>query len=283
MRRIKLMESEGIKFVCNAKSAKNVAAQMLLQRIRRHRCSAPARPSRATCRSKAATCKGVHFAMDFLTANTKALLDGGPDNSPIHARRQGRHRHRRRRHRHRLRRHLACATAASSLVQLEILPQPPRRARRRQSVAGVAEGLQAGLRPGRSRREVRRRPARLSDDRQEVRGRRARPASKPLRDRAGQVGTNDKGQFIPKDVPGTEKVRPAQLVLLAMGFLGPEQPLLDDLGVERDARSNVQSRARELHDEPQGRLRRRRLPPRPEPRRLGLQRRPRRRRGAIAT
>jgi len=28
-------------------------------------------------------------------------------------------------------------------------------------------------------------------------------------------------------------------VLLAMGFLGPEQPLLTELGVTRDARSNV--------------------------------------------
>jgi glutamate synthase (NADPH) small chain len=37
------------------------------------------------------------------------------------------------------------------------------------------------------------------------------------------------------------KVRPAQLVLLAMGFLGPEQPLLKELGVERDARSNVKA------------------------------------------
>jgi glutamate synthase (NADPH/NADH) small chain len=52
---------------------------------------------------------------------------------------------------------------------------------------------------------------------------------------------NDKGQFIPKHVPGTEKVLPAQLVLLAMGFLGPEQPLLDALGVERDPRSNVKA------------------------------------------
>jgi glutamate synthase (NADPH/NADH) small chain len=29
------------------------------------------------------------------------------------------------------------------------------------------------------------------------------------------------------------------LVLLAMGFLGPEQPLLEQLGLERDARSNI--------------------------------------------
>ena len=46
---------------------------------------------------------------------------------------------------------------------------------------------------------------------------------------------------VPVEVPGTEQVRPAQLVLLAMGFLGPEQPLLKDLGVERDARSNVKA------------------------------------------
>ena len=54
-------------------------------------------------------------------------------------------------------------------------------------------------------------------------------------------GRNDKGQFIPKDVPGTERVVPAQLVLLAMGFLGPEQRLLDGLAVERDLRSNVKA------------------------------------------
>ncbi|MEI6537776.1 MAG: FAD-dependent oxidoreductase, partial [Verrucomicrobiaceae bacterium] len=52
---------------------------------------------------------------------------------------------------------------------------------------------------------------------------------------------NEKGQFIPRNIPGTEKVLPAQLVLLAMGFLGPEQPLLDALNVERDARSNVKA------------------------------------------
>jgi len=42
-------------------------------------------------------------------------------------------------------------------------------------------------------------------------------------------------------VPGTERELPAQLVLLAMGFLGPEPQLLDELGVERDARSNVRA------------------------------------------
>jgi glutamate synthase (NADPH/NADH) small chain len=42
-------------------------------------------------------------------------------------------------------------------------------------------------------------------------------------------------------VAGTEKELPAQLVLLAMGFLHPEQGLLDQLGVERDPRGNVKA------------------------------------------
>ena len=40
-------------------------------------------------------------------------------------------------------------------------------------------------------------------------------------------------------VAGTEESHPAELVLLAMGFLGPETELLDQLQVERDARGNA--------------------------------------------
>jgi glutamate synthase (NADPH) small chain len=40
-------------------------------------------------------------------------------------------------------------------------------------------------------------------------------------------------------VEGSERELPAQLVLLAMGFLGPQQELLEQLGVERDERSNA--------------------------------------------
>jgi glutamate synthase (NADPH/NADH) small chain len=46
------------------------------------------------------------------------------------------------------------------------------------------------------------------------------------------------GRF--EEVPGSEKVIPAQLVLLAMGFTGPEQDgLVAQLGVELDARGNI--------------------------------------------
>ena len=50
----------------------------------------------------------------------------------------------------------------------------------------------------------------------------------------------DGGQLRLEEVAGSEESIPADLVLLAMGFLGPEQPgMLEQLGVELDGRGNV--------------------------------------------
>ncbi len=51
----------------------------------------------------------------------------------------------------------------------------------------------------------------------------------------------DNGRAMPKIIPGTENVMPAQMVLLALGFSGPENQLLDQLGVEKDPRSNARA------------------------------------------
>jgi glutamate synthase (NADPH/NADH) small chain len=62
--------------------------------------------------------------------------------------------------------------------------------------------------------------------------------------RVGQIHwTQNSGAPPFEPIPGTEDSRSADLVLLAMGFLGPEQGLLDQLGVERDARSNAEAPA----------------------------------------
>jgi glutamate synthase (NADPH) small chain len=54
--------------------------------------------------------------------------------------------------------------------------------------------------------------------------------------------TDDKGRRTMREVPGSEFQLKADLVLIAMGFLGPEKnPLLDGLGVELDERSNVKT------------------------------------------
>lgn len=52
---------------------------------------------------------------------------------------------------------------------------------------------------------------------------------------------DENGRFSPQPIPETEQVMPAQLVLLAMGFLGPEQPIIDALGLEQDGRSNIKA------------------------------------------
>jgi glutamate synthase (NADPH/NADH) small chain len=43
------------------------------------------------------------------------------------------------------------------------------------------------------------------------------------------------------EVPGTEKEWPAELVLLAMGFVSPVQSVLEAFGVEHDARGNAKA------------------------------------------
>ena len=53
------------------------------------------------------------------------------------------------------------------------------------------------------------------------------------------IGQNGRAEL--REIPGTEQTWPAQMVLLAMGFLGPENPVLAQLGVEQDGRSNVQA------------------------------------------
>lgn len=44
-----------------------------------------------------------------------------------------------------------------------------------------------------------------------------------------------------KEVTGTEKYYPADLILLAMGFLGPEKTVPNELGIELDPRGNVKA------------------------------------------
>lgn len=51
----------------------------------------------------------------------------------------------------------------------------------------------------------------------------------------------DDGGWKMSEVPGSEKDWPAQLILLAMGFLGPEQYVPEALGLACDPRSNFQA------------------------------------------
>lgn len=49
------------------------------------------------------------------------------------------------------------------------------------------------------------------------------------------------GRWKMEEVPGSEKFFPAQLVFLALGFLGPQSEVPSVLGVKQDVRSNIQT------------------------------------------
>ena len=103
------MAAEGVDFVTSCEVGKDYPADEAARATSTPSSSAAARPKpRDSAESEGRELKGIHFAMEFLHANTKSLLDSNhADGQYISRQGQGRDRHRRRRHRHRLRRHVA--------------------------------------------------------------------------------------------------------------------------------------------------------------------------------
>ena len=52
---------------------------------------------------------------------------------------------------------------------------------------------------------------------------------------------DDTGRFQMHEIEGSEKEWKAELITLAMGFLGPEQTATDMMGLEYDPRSNIKA------------------------------------------
>jgi glutamate synthase (NADPH/NADH) small chain len=237
-RRIDVLAKEGVTFRTNTEIGKDIPAKQLLDEYDAIVLCTGATKGR-DLPIEGRNLKGIHFAMEFLHANTKALLDqkwngnfisakgkdvvviGGGDTGTDCVGTSMRH-------------------GCTSLVQLEILPRPPKE----RATDNPWPEWPKIYRLDYGQEEA---AAKFGDDPRVY----LTTAKKFVGDENGQVkevhtveiewAKNEKGQFVPKEVPGTEKIRPAQLVLLAMGFLGPEQPLLEALGVERDPRSNAKA------------------------------------------
>jgi glutamate synthase (NADPH) small chain len=237
-RRLNLMEQEGVKFVCNANVGENVEAQLLRKDFDAIViCTGATQPRDLPVEGR--NLEGVHFAMDYLTGSTQALLNGGPDHASIHARDKdvivigggdtG----------------TDCVATAMrqgcrSLTQLEIMERPPMdRAADNPwpewpKVYKMDYGQEeAAAKFGADPRAYVTTVKRFNAD--------ASGAVKELVTVQIEWRKSDTGQFSPVEVADTEKTLPAQLVLLAMGFLGPEQMLLKDLAVATDPRSNVKA------------------------------------------
>ena len=244
-RRIDVMTAEGVEFVTNTEIGKNLPAPKLIDEFDAVvLCTGATKPRDLPVEGR--DLGGIHFAMEFLHANTKSLLDskhedgqftsaegkdviviGGGDTGTDCVGTSMRH-------------------GCKSLVQFEILPKPPdERADNNPwpqwpKVYSLDYGQrEAAVLFGSDPRQYCIMTKKfVGDDRGHV---------KELHTVLIEWVKDENGRFSPKELPGTQKVYPAQLVLLAMGFLGPEQVIADQLGVATDDRSNFKAEQDRYH------------------------------------
>jgi glutamate synthase (NADPH) small chain len=238
-RRVDLMSAEGVRFVTGVEVGSDLKAEEL--RAKQDAvviACGSTRPRDLPIEGRKLS--GIHFAMEFLAANTKSLLDSKhADGKYISA--KGRH--------------VviigggdtgtdcvgsSIRQGAKGVIQLEILPRPPEsRAAdnpwpRWPKVLKTDYGQEeATVLFGRDPRQF------------------LVTAKKFLGDKEGRVSgvvvvdvawkKDDKGRFGPQEVAGSERTLPASLVLIAMGFLGPEEALLKAFDVPADERGNAKA------------------------------------------
>ncbi|KAK1322249.1 hypothetical protein QJS10_CPA03g00166 [Acorus calamus] len=240
-RRVNLMSEEGINFVVNA----NVGTDSLYSIDKLHAendaivlaCgSTKPRDLPVPGRELA----GVHFAMEFLHANTKSLLDshlqdgnyisakgkkvvviGGGDTGTDCIGTSIRH-------------------GCTNIVNLELLPEPPKSRApgnpwpQWPRVFRVDYGHQeATTKFGKDPRSYEVLTKRFIGDENGV--------VKGLEVVRVHWAKDASGRFQFTEVEGSEEIIEADLVLLAMGFLGPESTIADKLGLEKDNRSNFKA------------------------------------------
>jgi glutamate synthase (NADPH/NADH) small chain len=237
-RRIKLLAEEGVELRVNVEVGKNFPTERL-----RNEFDAIALCGGATVPRdlpvEGRKLAGVHFAMEFLTANTKHLLDGakaaaglisakdksvivigGGDTGTDCVGTSLRH-------------------GCKSLVQLELLTRPPETRTvdnpwpQWPKIFRVDYGQEeAAAIFGKDPRQFQVQTKRiLGNEKGHVRA---------IEVVEVRFAPQPSGPPKIEEVPGTARELPADLVLLAMGFLGPEKSgLLSDLGVKLDGRGNV--------------------------------------------
>lgn len=241
-RRIKLMEEEGVEFVVNTTVGKDISAEEIKKRFDAIvLCCGTGTARNITAPGRDAS--GIYFALDFLKATTKSLLNSNlSDGYYISAKYK----------------HVVvigggdtgndCVGTAirhgcKSVVQLEMMPKlPEQRAannpwpewpRVSKTDYGQEEAYAVfGLDPRIYQTTVKQF---LKDDYGHVRAIETIMLT-PEKD----IQTGRTNMVI---VPGSEKIIPADLVLIAAGFLGTEKYITDAFGVNLTSRMNVETKA----------------------------------------
>lgn len=238
-RRVDIMAEEGIEFITNTEIGTDIPAPELQSKFDALILAGGATKPR-DLDIDGRELDGIHFAMDFLHADTKSLLDSNhEDGNYISAKDKdvivigggdtG----------------TDCVSTAmrhncKSLTQFEILPKPPdERAPDNPwpewpNIYRVDYGqAEAKAKFGEDPRQYQVMTKKFEADKN--------GNVKALHTVRIEWKSKNNGQMKPSEIPGTEKVWEADLVLLALGFLGPEDPVLEQLDIERDERSNAEA------------------------------------------
>jgi len=241
-RRINLMREEGIEFITGVAIGSD--SEWTAERLRSEfdaivLCCGATLPRDLPIEGRDA--EGVHFAMDFLTTNTQHQLDHDFDGSlpGLHA--NGKHvvvigggdtgtdcvgts----------LRQHCA------NVIQLEILPKPPMERAANNPWPEWPKVFKMDY--GQQEADA----IQGADPRQYL-----VQTKRFLKDAGGKLTGleicdiewvfSNGSRPVPQEVPGSTRTIPCGLALLAMGFLGPEQEIVQKFALDTDPRSNVQA------------------------------------------
>jgi glutamate synthase (NADPH/NADH) small chain len=223
--RMAQMEAEGVEFRVNQNVGENVKADDLLAKYDAVILAGGAEQPR-DLPVPGRELDGVTYAMDFLTAQNKVVAG---DSVPDQVKATGKHvivigggdtgsdcvgtsnRH-----------------GAISITQFELMPQPPEQENKEMTWPNWPLKL------------------RTSSSHEEGVERDWSITTKELIGESGKV-TGLKGARVEwkdgkmQEIPGSEFTIPADLVLLAMGFVSPMQKVLDAFGVEKDGRGNAKA------------------------------------------
>jgi glutamate synthase (NADPH/NADH) small chain len=240
LRRINLMAEEGVRFVTNANVGENYDAKKILDEYDAVVLATGASQPRDLVAEGRDEVKGIHFAVDFLKANTKSLLDSKhADNNYISA--EGKNvivigggdtgtdcvgtslRH-----------------GCKSLVQFEIMGEPSKERVANNpwpewpKILKVDYGQEEFIDLyGRDPREYLTTVTAVNAD---------KDGNLESVDTVKVEWKKDEnGRFGPVPVKGSEKTYQAELVLLAMGFTGSQSYIKEAFGVESDARTNIKA------------------------------------------
>ena len=239
LRRVEIMKAEGVTFRTGTTVGKDVSAKELAKSFDAILVATGSTRPR-DLKAPGRELKGIHFAMEFLGANTKSLLDsafadgkkidakgkkviviGGGDTGNDCLGTSIRH-------------------GAVSVVNFEVLPQPPATRTPDMPWPTFPRTLKVDYGHGEAISKFGKDPREycistkefVDDGNGNVKG---------IKTVRVEWKKNEAGQFAMSEIPGSEEYFEADLVFLALGFLGPEEAILKDLGVELDPRSNAKA------------------------------------------